>query len=765
MMTSTLKASISADLVDFIDKVSTNVRIVDAFLVGSIAELPLEYLLSTPDDLTIDQLKFQWNECAVPHGSTPPDGFSGTVFHVEPVARRPGYAWLLQSGGELEDPRNYFGYVSTPNEVSAVRRWTKNTPRRSATLIDRYDMNEFLLSQHPLASQLMAYKKFSMHVHPSVICFRWPSEASEWAARSRTRGWPSAALVKSVTATGCHLTPCVVERSESRRAMFRYSFSVAEVMLIRTWNHVQRYVFNILRLIKKDAAKQMRARGHDSVVDTYHFKTLMLWACETRPAEFWQKGNVRSSIGELLCQMVECLVEKNCPNYFIPTNNLFEHLTDNLDLEAEIAPLLVYKEQGASRLAASVPMIDQTTTTTALLFSDKILNMGYIGLGSVNLRPWSRISTSAVRRSKLTNLPDHSEFEQLYSAIKTHRGLVLSRNKIEIGAAMQGSSSESQKSDDMIEKTIRHFEQAMSSETSSKHSVPVCLGNTLSEVISSIFKISDYPETHEGDSDENNSAPENSDDLDHTKPSVSDKDKPPSFTANEPKQNNSVQRNASQSCRSDREDAAGSHSGFQTVLGLCLNAILPTIDKQLPKVTYFISAAYRANFYHTYMKDYQMSLRVCEEALKQTKGREFTLLSIFNDQVCSVVLSRKSLSIFDEHIQLIYGFLTLSQTLRNSSGTAPASATEQSICVAEPLLYLSPRDFLQYVKLRCERRLLRCSSYGDVESMRQSTYHLTFRSPEILQAALRISDARSRTHRKLQLPSWYDAENRPHYWN
>ena len=55
---------------------------------------------------------------------------------------------------------------------------------------------------------------------------------------------------------------------------------------------------------------------------TYNFKTLMFWACEEKPAQFWRDDLLVQSVCELLIEMMKWMKSKFCVNYFIPGNNM-----------------------------------------------------------------------------------------------------------------------------------------------------------------------------------------------------------------------------------------------------------------------------------------------------------------------------------------------------------------------------------------------------------------------------------------------------------
>ena len=82
---------------------------------------------------------------------------------------------------------------------------------------------------------------------------------------------------------------------------------MAELIIIRSWTRSQRIVYRILRLIYKTIAQRALERSKETVLCTYHFKTLMLWACEERPKEFWAEHSLVHSIQQLVMEMAEWL--------------------------------------------------------------------------------------------------------------------------------------------------------------------------------------------------------------------------------------------------------------------------------------------------------------------------------------------------------------------------------------------------------------------------------------------------------------------------
>src|SRR6218665_645099 len=256
---------------------------------GSSSEIPAFYFFSKPTD--VDFMLYNVNLCALPKDEQPPHNFKGDVLRIEPQNDFPGYVTL------------------------------KNSKNECHKHLQKYDYDN---PHGPALETSTGWSTLTFDSVFSVQCPYWPSEAHEWVTRHRSHGWPSKDLIDEIVKEGCFLVgkscPGLADDDKSH---WRYSFSKAEVKLISSWTDSQMYVYHVLRMIKSEIVKE----GDDKKVTgicTYHFKTQMLWACEEEPAEFWEDSNLVTSICKLLTQMLQRLVDRNLPNYFIRDCNIVD---------------------------------------------------------------------------------------------------------------------------------------------------------------------------------------------------------------------------------------------------------------------------------------------------------------------------------------------------------------------------------------------------------------------------------------------------------
>ena len=85
----------------------------------------------------------------------------------------------------------------------------------------------------------------------------WPDEDSEWVTRTRHHASPSKSVIKQVVRYGCDFV-CVSHKlspNKDKHNKWRFSFSVAEQIIIRNCTDSQRIVYRVVRLIHKMIAE------------------------------------------------------------------------------------------------------------------------------------------------------------------------------------------------------------------------------------------------------------------------------------------------------------------------------------------------------------------------------------------------------------------------------------------------------------------------------------------------------------------------------
>ncbi|OWF43237.1 uncharacterized protein LOC110459891 [Mizuhopecten yessoensis] len=165
----------------------------------------------------------------------------------------------------------------------------------------------------------------SMDIVWSLFCYSWPKEANEWRTRTRLYGWPCQTLIDNIVDSGFFLVPVGDKCSENTFLQWRISFAKAERSLVHSFTHIQFKVYALLKYfltqIKGTLADTI---GDDDILCSYFLKIVMFHAIENTSHKFWQEKNLFYCFWFCFNILIAWVRAGYCPNYFIPTNNLFK---------------------------------------------------------------------------------------------------------------------------------------------------------------------------------------------------------------------------------------------------------------------------------------------------------------------------------------------------------------------------------------------------------------------------------------------------------
>ncbi|KAL3859406.1 hypothetical protein ACJMK2_009629 [Sinanodonta woodiana] len=148
----------------------------------------------------------------------------------------------------------------------------------------------------------------------------WPYTASGWIPRHREHNWPSQEIISLIQLLGALLVPVGHTLSPERQIKWRISLSYGEKILVWQFNSTKYKFYIVLKMINKYFIKK---RFGENVLTSYHWKTYMFYMIETTPTVLWQPQNLLRCIELCLMKVCTWIEECNCPNYFIPAENMF----------------------------------------------------------------------------------------------------------------------------------------------------------------------------------------------------------------------------------------------------------------------------------------------------------------------------------------------------------------------------------------------------------------------------------------------------------
>jgi len=298
-------------------------------LTGSTAEFYIEPMLSCVGDT--DVMYHYSNELAIPAGYPPPSqlptDFKSRVKVYEIVdSHLPGYVYLIPTYILTRNTRDNAYIIA-----EYVSRSNNFLNELYVNVDDQTNIHGPAYSPSNFRNEIRRFfKETSGATTDAVLCIHcvvWPPQASDWPNRYRNSGWPDSATVDRVVGQGCDVVGVAHRQCKQDEWMskhqWRLSFSRAEVVLLNSWTPVQQIVYHMLRMFVK--TERLTDSADNSAADTlsnYHIKTLMLWACELKPSEWWNDvSTLVKKCLQLLLFLENWLTKRRGDHYFI--NNVY----------------------------------------------------------------------------------------------------------------------------------------------------------------------------------------------------------------------------------------------------------------------------------------------------------------------------------------------------------------------------------------------------------------------------------------------------------
>ena len=177
----------------------------------------------------------------------------------------------------------------------------------------------------------------------------WPENSSDFHRRESS--WPSKSAVSEIVNRGCHVVP-KPRSKESGSRDWTYDFSVAAMILESEFSEPERAVYLILELLKRN---YLDVDGDiNSGLKAYHLKTAMFWTCTQQVEDVWHE-NLEEALRAVLKNLLSFLRENNCPDFFIPSINLFQDLWEQ---QKQAKPLFDWMKKATPRAALIAKLQD-----------------------------------------------------------------------------------------------------------------------------------------------------------------------------------------------------------------------------------------------------------------------------------------------------------------------------------------------------------------------------------------------------------------------
>ena len=177
-----------------------------------------------------------------------------------------------------------------------------------------------------LKKETLDGKEYSFRVLvDKVAALKAPWHCTWSDFETRNRKWPDQTSVQKIIRDGCLL---VYKPSISVRSIqWKITFSLSEQCLTKQFSHNQRYLFVLIKLVKKRYLDLNLLENGESPIGltSYHLKSIYLWFCESLDQQLFEDspGTIFKKFFEVL---KACIKQMTCPHYFIPRMNIMSGL-------------------------------------------------------------------------------------------------------------------------------------------------------------------------------------------------------------------------------------------------------------------------------------------------------------------------------------------------------------------------------------------------------------------------------------------------------
>ncbi|XP_061185181.1 uncharacterized protein LOC133193236 [Saccostrea echinata] len=146
----------------------------------------------------------------------------------------------------------------------------------------------------------------------------WPKNVLPWIQRCRQHNWPSEIVISEILIKGFHVVP--IGSTPENGEEWRISFSQAEQKLIYSMNHCQFLCYGLLKIFLTEV---INFQNNTPVICSYFTKTIVFWVIQTNNSLTWTPENLLYCFWACFKLLISWVRIGNCPNFFIPQNNMF----------------------------------------------------------------------------------------------------------------------------------------------------------------------------------------------------------------------------------------------------------------------------------------------------------------------------------------------------------------------------------------------------------------------------------------------------------
>ncbi|VDI20873.1 Hypothetical predicted protein [Mytilus galloprovincialis] len=278
---------------------------------------------------------------------------------------------IVQNVRSIKHPIHHTTFVmETDNDYPGFTRLRMVTEKKDGSFFVPFAGNRLYLRVNPFVERnKQSIPTMTVFTHGPCLsdqdqtidyafCLRskyLPHNAIPWAYRHR-RQWPPNIVIDRIIDYGCLMVPIGPKNRSKDDFLWRVSFSVAEKMLVHSFNFTQMLCYGLLKLTLKHVVNR-----NDNVKDllcSYFLKTILFWVSEEQDIDTFQLSKLYFCFSLCLDKLISWVNICYCPNYFIPEHNMFLQKINKSNNKILLCVLESIKYGGINGLIANLFQLD-----------------------------------------------------------------------------------------------------------------------------------------------------------------------------------------------------------------------------------------------------------------------------------------------------------------------------------------------------------------------------------------------------------------------
>lgn len=237
-----------------------------------------------------------------------------------------------------------------------------------------------------------------------ALCIRCPFLPDSVIERfsNRKSKWLKDDFLREILPDGCLMVPIGPRSSEKRNILWRISFSLAEKELMLKMNYAQILCYALLKIFLKEVIEH--EENCKELLCSYFLKTCLFWLIEEtdNDAQVWNVDNLWNCFALCLNKLKTWVASGNCPNYFIPENNMFSgRVLDETQKDILLQLITKINSEGCSALLRCESFCLQSEVLTD---AQREANLDFLCFRAVHIYPFDDINSAYMAARDLENM-------------------------------------------------------------------------------------------------------------------------------------------------------------------------------------------------------------------------------------------------------------------------------------------------------------------------------------------------------------------------